>query len=258
MHPARVVAVQEVPRRPQHVRAQDLAVVDRGRDGCGIRAPFVRHPRGEPPLGGHELLRLHRDEPAHDLGAPIASNGAAQSLHAQPELSQRRDVHRYDTSRPPGRRAADDGRDRRRCASSTSPPCHHSSDLGRPDRGDVVEGCPDERIARRARQELADLRRDVVERCRESQDRLDELGERDHDDDRRDLVGDERAEADADRAPERHREHAAPDERPGVARVEPGVEAEGRERRGAGADRRGERDHAEAGADDELRHELRR
>ncbi len=52
--------------------------------------------------------------------------------------------------------------------------------------------------------------------------------------------------------PERHRQHAAADERPRVALVELGVEAERRERGGARADRGGEGDHAEPRAHDEL------
>ena len=110
-HPAGVVAVQEVPRRPEHVRAQDLAVVDRRGNGCRGRTPVARHPRGESPLRGHELLRLHRDESPHDLGRRRVER-AAQALHPQPEIAQRRDIHRYCHVPPPGRGAADDGRDR--------------------------------------------------------------------------------------------------------------------------------------------------
>ena len=116
--------MQEVPRRPQHVRAQDLAAVEGGGDGCGIRSPLERYARGEPPLRGQELLRLHRDEPLHDLGRRGVER-RSQALHPEPKLPKRREVHGYVTSlrhvvAPPMSVAITP------MASSTSPPCHQS------------------------------------------------------------------------------------------------------------------------------------
>ena len=129
-HPPRVVGMQEVPRGPEHVGAQDLAGVERGGHGRGIRSSLMRHPRREPPLRRQELLRLHRDEAPHDLGRRRV-DGRAQPLHAEPELPQRREVHRYCTSlrqvvAPPMSVATTP------MASSTRPPCHHSSDSAAP------------------------------------------------------------------------------------------------------------------------------
>ena len=210
--------VDEVPRGSQHVRAQDLAAVDRGGDGVrhpvgARRAPARRDPTARAGTPATAPRRSRRTTSARRHRARLA-----QPLHAQARCARSSaSVHRYDTSRrqvvaPPMTVATT------AMPSSTSPPCHHSRVCGAPDRGDVVERRADERVARGARQELADVRRDVVERRREPQDRLDELGEGDDDDDRRDLVRHERAESDADRAPERHREDAAADERPRVAR----------------------------------------
>ena len=105
--------------------AEDLAGVEGGGDGCGIRSSIVRHSRGEPPLRGQELLRLHGDEAAHDLGRGGVEL-PAQALHSQPELPERLHVHRYDTSlrqvvAPPMSVAITP------MPRSTRPPCHHSS-----------------------------------------------------------------------------------------------------------------------------------
>ncbi len=122
--------MQEVPRGPEHVGAEDLARVERGGDGCGIRPPFDRHSRREPPLRGEELLRLHRDEPPHHLGRARVVR-RSQPLHAEPQLPQPPEVHRYVTSlrhvvAPPMSVATTP------MASSTRPPCHQSSDSAAP------------------------------------------------------------------------------------------------------------------------------
>ena len=106
------------------MRAQDLAAVEGGGDGCGIRSPFDRHACGESPLRGQELLRLHRDEPPHDLGCRRVER-RAQALHPEPKLPKRREIHRYVTSlrqvvAPPTTVATAP------MPSSISPPCHHS------------------------------------------------------------------------------------------------------------------------------------
>ena len=119
------VRLTKCQRRSQHVRAEDLAGVDRAGDGRGIRSAVVAHPHGEAPLRGQELLRLHRDEP---LARPRAH---CRALGARSPCTRRRSARRasrstgYETSRrhvvaPPMTVATT------AMPSSTSPPCHHS------------------------------------------------------------------------------------------------------------------------------------
>ena len=62
--PADVLGRDEMPRRPQYVRAQDLTVVERFLDVVAIAAGRSDTDR---PLGGRKILRLHGTEPRHDL-----------------------------------------------------------------------------------------------------------------------------------------------------------------------------------------------
>jgi len=62
--PAQVLARDEVPRRAQHVRADDVAAVQCGVDvRLGARACAL----AQRPLRLGELLGLHRSEPAHSI-----------------------------------------------------------------------------------------------------------------------------------------------------------------------------------------------
>lgn len=128
--PPGVGGVHEVPRRAQHVRAQDLAGIDRGGHGCRIGSLLGGHPHGESPLRGQVLLRLHGHEPPHDLGRGGVGR-PTQPLHPQPPAPQLGEVHGYDTSlrqvvAPPTTVATI------AMPNSTRPPCHHSSDAPEP------------------------------------------------------------------------------------------------------------------------------
>ena len=64
-HPVDVRRRDKVPRRPQDVRTEEAAVVERALDLRVSRA--IRHPQAQRPFGGGILLRLHRAEPRYKL-----------------------------------------------------------------------------------------------------------------------------------------------------------------------------------------------
>ena len=94
-----------------------------GRRSCGTRA-------ASPHCAGRNSCACTATKRRTTSGAD-ASTGRAQPLHAEPELPQRPEVHRYCTSlrqvvAPPMSVATTP------MASSTRPPCHHSSDSAAP------------------------------------------------------------------------------------------------------------------------------
>ena len=110
-HPARVVAMQEVPRRAQHVRAQDLAVVDRRRDGCRS-GTTARAARARPAPTAR--ARTPAPAPRRISARPLAPTRRTARAGPAPAVAAR-EASRHPPLRhvpPPGRRAADDGRDR--------------------------------------------------------------------------------------------------------------------------------------------------
>ena len=125
----------EVVRRFVAVQAQEFVPAQWG---LAARLPRERRPGAASvaaAIDEGEILRthvlrptwhfLHRDEPPHDLWRRCVE-WAAKALHPQPQLAQRRDIHRYVTSlrqvvAPPMTVATAP------ITSSTSPPCHHSS-----------------------------------------------------------------------------------------------------------------------------------
>jgi hypothetical protein len=62
--PAKVFGSDEVPRRSQQMRANDVAGVERFFNG---RMRRTVHSQSHCPLGRMEILRLHCAEPTHDI-----------------------------------------------------------------------------------------------------------------------------------------------------------------------------------------------
>ena len=67
LHPANVGGQDGVPGRPQDVDAEDLAGVECGVD-AGVGRAGVGEALADRPAGPGKVLRLHRRQPAHDVG----------------------------------------------------------------------------------------------------------------------------------------------------------------------------------------------